>query len=582
MLGNLRLVDKNPTTQRDVGGRNCVGVARESTCNTGEPPPAGAIGAADMSAGWTTLTGVARIHEDHEDTAQLRLIGDLLPQVEESPGREAASLRPSSRDPIADARKVFEGYPASGALGRRHQLLTNSVIHVARESRFFAPPCSQTPLCGAGRARLKTATQPRRSGAETVDVAPGVDSAVTVGGDVDHTQIDAQHVYGRGRRRFGNINHRIQEPLATPLNEVAFPLPRAKHIPCSVGADEWNPLPSGNGPDAHHLGLPGQNPVIVGHGAQRPERPPRLPVQLVGISNFGDQANDNLSREAGCGTGSSICHPVDLELRKSGRLPGATAHVICGGIGCQQGLAEHTRLFKRRLEFDRDRQLHVSDARLRLNVSLDRCGGDPPCRGTKVTSCPERGKAPAERGELLSQDATGTPLDGPNYQMRSIGRECSQQQMHMVELDVQFQYLPRTVSGKLGNQFSHSSRYVIRQDRAPVFRAPDKVIYQQIDGVAGVRVVHAVIIQPGRYLLSEGHGVGLHAGDSFLPWLTPRDPPNRDFDEGAGSRLVNCVGAKRTRCTAKGTDVHRSIDGHASSDPFWFFHLVVPASTGSG
>ena len=51
----------------------------------------------------------------------------------------AASLCPSNRDPVANARQVFQSDPAPRVLGCRHQLFGNAMIFVCGKASFLAP-----------------------------------------------------------------------------------------------------------------------------------------------------------------------------------------------------------------------------------------------------------------------------------------------------------------------------------------------------------------------------------------------------------------------------------------------------------
>ena len=120
-----------------------------------------------------------------------------------SPRCLARVLGPN-RCPIADARQVFDGDPATGAFGQADDRLADAVVLVAAEVRLslrrrrlslLLRPLG--PLASGAASGLRwCASSDRLDGLARVGVA------VAVGGDVDDAQVDAEHV---GRRRPGRL-----------------------------------------------------------------------------------------------------------------------------------------------------------------------------------------------------------------------------------------------------------------------------------------------------------------------------------------------------------------------------------------
>src|SRR6516165_9669900 len=82
--------------------------------------------------------GVARIDQLHQDSCQCRLISDHLAQLRERPRVQNPSLAVPNFCPCADSIQVLHTDSAPGAFSRGHDLLANTVLHMASETRFPA------------------------------------------------------------------------------------------------------------------------------------------------------------------------------------------------------------------------------------------------------------------------------------------------------------------------------------------------------------------------------------------------------------------------------------------------------------
>src|SRR6516165_4522274 len=81
--------------------------------------------------------GVARIDQLHQDSCQCRLISDHLAQLREPPRVQNPSLAVPNFYPCADSFQVLHTDSSPGAFSRGHDLLANTVVHMASETRFY-------------------------------------------------------------------------------------------------------------------------------------------------------------------------------------------------------------------------------------------------------------------------------------------------------------------------------------------------------------------------------------------------------------------------------------------------------------
>src|SRR5262245_5981397 len=98
--------------------------------------PVGAFAVAAFVAG---LTGVGRVDELDQHPRQLRLVDEEGAELRERPAPQPIlRIAAPGRNPLADAREVFQGNPAPGALGGLDELLADDVVLVAAEAGFLA------------------------------------------------------------------------------------------------------------------------------------------------------------------------------------------------------------------------------------------------------------------------------------------------------------------------------------------------------------------------------------------------------------------------------------------------------------
>ena len=99
----------------------------------------------------------------------------------------ATPLSPPNRDPVADARQVFQGNPAPHALGLRHQRFRNAVSFMGRKPLCLAAAVFQGPLGRFCALLLPALAKFRMTLAQAIDRRPRVGLAVGGGSSTSTT-----------------------------------------------------------------------------------------------------------------------------------------------------------------------------------------------------------------------------------------------------------------------------------------------------------------------------------------------------------------------------------------------------------
>ncbi len=129
--------------------------------------------------------------------------------------------------------------------------------------------------------------------------SPAVPLAVAIGRQVDDAHINPKHAVDLLLVRFRHVADGQQVKRTLVVHQVAFAFAvrqqRALMVAQTVG-DILSPV---DRPDRHGVpvGIPRQVAVVKGNGAVRLEHAPGRSIQLVGIGDFGNAANEDLRAE---------------------------------------------------------------------------------------------------------------------------------------------------------------------------------------------------------------------------------------------------------------------------------------------
>lgn len=293
----------------DVQGRVDVRMGLMPTVPTSELCLRGPIGFIDHAAFVACPGGVARIDGQNLNSGELSLVGDELPELMERPSMHASPLPLAKPYPAADARQFFEGNAASGAFGSRNERLGNAVVRVLSEAGLTAGDGLEPAADGAralalalpaGRRALERAPGRGVALAAPLDVVAGMEITVAGGGDVGHTQIDAEEVGGGRLRPVGKVDRHQQEPLAVAAaHEVALANGGAEALGLIAAHHQRHGHTAGQGQqrdaiqplEAHHA-------LVEGHRRQGPEARALGLVPLVRLADLRDAAHRHLRRQA--------------------------------------------------------------------------------------------------------------------------------------------------------------------------------------------------------------------------------------------------------------------------------------------
>ena len=221
--------------------------------------------------------GVARIDKLHQDSCPCRLTSDHLAQLPERPRVLNPSLMVSNFCPCADSIQLLPTDSSPGRFSRGHDLLGNTGVPRASETRFSARQLLQSAFGGTGWLGLQSSPQLPVRPAHIGDLRAGVAASIRIARPVRYPPIHSQivihslwfsHIDVRGGCQLESLAVADQVALTRlPLQPGALSLP----------ALQWHPTPASHPPQPDGLGfqISRQDALIVGKSPILSEHPLR-------------------------------------------------------------------------------------------------------------------------------------------------------------------------------------------------------------------------------------------------------------------------------------------------------------------
>ncbi len=321
----------------------------------------GTVPFVDTAASRTGARGVARVYRDHWHARQRCLVLDKRTELGKRPAMQGGASGLSSRYPLADVRQILQRNPASCAFGLFHDAFADAVVGVRGETLFSTRQLLQVTAGAIRLCCLQSLAQAAMTVAHPLYALALMHFAVTVGGDVRNTEINAKPAFRVNWRFVGNVAGRVQVELALAMHQVAFAALVLKQRQLMRAGHERDGLPTAKQPDRH--GAVGkaevQDATVIRYSAKFAKLPLRLFVQLVGVNDFANTADDQLRRQVKIGPYHAVRQAMHRHAAKALFGPCSLADVVAGGIGAFQRGIQQVALFFGGLKLNRRGQFHA-------------------------------------------------------------------------------------------------------------------------------------------------------------------------------------------------------------------------------
>jgi len=191
------------------------------------------------------------------------------------------------------------------------------------------------------------------------DSGSRVDGSVAVGCDVNDAKIDTKHV--RSLERLGLIDFADCRQVEDAANEkeIGFSFAAGKQFALTFPADEWDDLATFNRPDRDAVvRFEAEDTIIICKGSQWTKGPLRLVINLVGVGDLCDAANDDLRCEARAGSDAVVDELMQGVLTENVLVPCGRTDLVAGGIGLFESALQNDVLIFRRIKFEVNNEPH--------------------------------------------------------------------------------------------------------------------------------------------------------------------------------------------------------------------------------
>lgn len=306
-----------------------------------------AIRFVDMTAFRAFTRRVARVHLDHWNACDKRLIQHKHLQLIERPRMQNRSLLSPDPYPITNSSQLLDCYSASGAFGIRNNLLTNYVVYMVGKALFFVAQFLQATVRRSRTELLKFAAKAPLPMSHALYFAAIVALAIGVCSYVGYSEIHPEKVIYIAWLGSFYVARSCQIKLPTMVQQIRFSLPILQEHLLAHTAFEGDMLPTVGRPDRDSLlnDVPGKKPVIVGEGSMLAERALDLFVKLVGIHDLGYGANHHLGGQGKALAGFVVYDLVQRRLPELLMLPRLLADPVAGPVSGFERLSQQRALF---------------------------------------------------------------------------------------------------------------------------------------------------------------------------------------------------------------------------------------------
>ncbi len=338
-----------------------------------------AVAPSAMAAPGASLRGVVRVHGHDRDADQPSLVLDKVPELREGPVAEAATIpaRNGVLDPGPNMGQVFQGESLIECLGGSDELLGDFVIDVGLKPGLTSADALELAFGGLRSFPLVLLAARGAAAPVPVDGGAAVGVALAVHRDVDDAEVNAQECLDRAGRRFGQFHRGQQVELAVAVDQVALALDAVETLALVLAVDQSDNLTARERGQADAVdALEAHVPLIVGHGAVRPEHRADRLVAAEALHGLADGAHGELCGQVELLADGAVAEPMDARLAEYARGKTLGSGEGRGLVHAAHGVEQQRGLLGRRQQLELDSQLHaciIRNESFRMQVGSTDC-----------------------------------------------------------------------------------------------------------------------------------------------------------------------------------------------------------------
>jgi hypothetical protein len=194
----------------------------ETAGHTGELFLRLAVAFVNTTALWASPRSILGINFQDRNPRQLCLVQDELLKLIKGPAMQRSPLRLSNRYPLTDAFERLNGNRTRGALSLGYKALANYMVGVFGKAFLLAGQSLETTLGRLGAFLLEFFSETAVSVSNVVNMPSRENLTVTVGRNVDNTQVNTQNTHGLDGSGSGGFTGCSQVEVTPYQEQIGF------------------------------------------------------------------------------------------------------------------------------------------------------------------------------------------------------------------------------------------------------------------------------------------------------------------------------------------------------------------------
>ena len=356
---DVRLIDDSPRT--DVPCGDVIGWASRTAVDALKFIPGRSVPFIDRPTDWTSLTGVGRINKDHGNTDQFSLVGNKGLQLSKSPISQTCPLTAAGLNSRSDTTQIFESDSPARSVRRLHDGFRDDMINVLLKSGLLAGNLAEFSLGCLGSFSLQVLPSMSVFLTFLFNSLTGVSFPVAIDGEVDDAAIDTENVSGFDKIGLIYVTDDSEIPFAANKHQVNFAFAEGQEFPLSFTADERDFCSTADDPQTYFVVFDkAEDATVVGLGGVFTKGSFNLPVEFIGVGNFGNATDGGLGGQLKPFTNFVVSKFVEIVLSKDPGFPASFGQPVTSSIACFQCTPEQLGLLGRWYQFEIYDEFHAS------------------------------------------------------------------------------------------------------------------------------------------------------------------------------------------------------------------------------
>ena len=357
-IASFRIVYGNPQ-QRDIFGSVFVRIHNINFAFVVDTLKNLVFSFSDMETRRASLGSVARFYGNQFNAIQSRFVSKEGTQLTKRPTTKFCSkLFVSPFGSKTDISQVLNGNAFTLFFSRLYNAFCNSVIEYGSRCSFLAREPFQKPFGTSCAFALNRTTNLLSVFPIGINPVGRMFNPIRCNDNISKTEVHTDKTFNIVNILFRNINSLKQIEFTFFVNQICFPF-NVRQI-SRIMTNKVNFLPTTDTPQGNDIiRLVGHNTTIVSNRAERSKNTFSFLIQLIGIRNLCNRANQHLRRKFKRGLIDMVNFVMEFEIVKDAFRPSDIRNSVADRIGFTNSFEKQFSLFSSWKKFDFQRQFHI-------------------------------------------------------------------------------------------------------------------------------------------------------------------------------------------------------------------------------